>query len=154
MAASSSVTPEGRRTDMRPLVTSLAITDSSTGASLSSALVNLASSSAVHSFLVRCFPAGTVAFTDGMLRVASAGRLRVGGVGKANPGSVAMQLRSTPSGPGSGWETSRIAESDTGSLSSTGLLCTLDVTQLLLFSKASEPASPHSSWQKRCGPRR
>jgi hypothetical protein len=30
-------------------------------------------------------------------------------------------------------------------------LCTLDVTQVLLFSKASEPASPHSSWQKRCG---
>ena len=139
---------------MRPLVISLAITDSSTGASLSSALVNLASSSAVHSFLVRHFPAGPVAFIDGIWGVASAGRLGVGGVGKSKPGSVATQLGSTSSGPGLDWETSRITESQTGSLASTELLGTLDVTQsltILLFLKASEATSPHSSWQKRCG---
>jgi hypothetical protein len=80
---------------MRPLVMSLAITDSSTGASLSSALVNLSSSSAVHSFLVRRFAAGIVAVTDGMLGVASAGRSGGGSVGTTKPGSVAMRLGPT-----------------------------------------------------------
>ena len=154
MRASSSVTPCGRRTDIRPPGMLLAITDSSKGASLSSALANLASSSTVQGLLVRrIFDArlplevlstiiSAMAFAAVMLWVASD---RAG----TKVGSVAARLGSTVSG----LMTNTLSLSNTKSAGSlvlpdTGVTQSLTTLSLL---KTSEAASPYSSLQRRTG---